>query len=69
MRKAERNEVEAMQVICNIQAMQQAINKTSWTYASFNRYTIEELRQLQESYIQKYNAHLLIDRYSQFSAN
>lgn len=53
--KNNRNEMEAMGIICNIQTMQQIIYKEQFKYEQFNYCTIEELRTLQESLIIIYN--------------
>lgn len=51
----QRNEVEAMTIICNIQAMQQKIYGKQFAYKQFKGNTIEELRKLQDQMIIEYN--------------
>lgn len=52
---AQRNEIEAMNIICNIQAMQQKIYGKHFAYKQFKGNTIEELRKLQDQMIIEYN--------------
>lgn len=54
--RGERNEVEAMTIICNIQMMQDKVNGSHFEYHQFNGNTIEELRDLQDEMIKQYNA-------------
>lgn len=54
----QRNEIEAMSIICNIQAMQKTIHGQHFEHASFNANTVDELRDLQSSLIPEYNAAL-----------
>ena len=51
----QRNEIEAMNIICNIQAMQQIVYGKQFEYEKFKGNTIEELRKLQEQMIIEYN--------------
>ena len=55
MKSTERNEIEAMNVIINIQQMQRIMYGKSFLYNDFNGNTIEELRTLQDSLITVYN--------------
>jgi hypothetical protein len=55
MKNTERNEIEAMNVIINIQQMQRIMYGKSFLYNDFNANTIEELRTLQDSLIIVYN--------------
>jgi len=48
-------EIEAMTIICNIQAMQNKIYGESFQYDQFNGNTLDELRNLQDSLIPLYN--------------
>ena len=48
-------EVEAMTVICNIQAMQTRLYGKCFDYDQFNGNTFEELRNLQDTLIPEYN--------------
>lgn len=48
-------EVEAMTIIINIQAMQEKIQGKRFEYEQFNGNTLEELRELQEWLIPEYN--------------
>jgi hypothetical protein len=48
-------EIEAMNVICNIQMMQQKVYGESFAYDQFNDNTLEELRTLQDKMIVEYN--------------
>ena len=52
----ERNEAEAMTIICNIQMMQDKIHSKHFDYGQFSGNSIEELRKLQERLIPEYNA-------------
>lgn len=54
--KTNRNEFEAMTIICNIQMMQDKVYGSRFEYDQFNGNTIEELRELQEKMIKEYNA-------------
>lgn len=56
--KQQRNEVEAMTIICNIQQMQQLVYGKQFTYEQFNGNSIDELRTLQEQLIQEYNQYI-----------
>lgn len=51
----ERNEIEAMPVIINIQMMQDKVYGKHFEYYQFNGNTIEELRELQDAMIKEYN--------------
>jgi len=53
-----RNEIEAMQVICNIQAMKEVITGNKPDYKTFKNYSCEELHLLQNSLIKDYNYHV-----------
>jgi hypothetical protein len=53
--KNNRNEIEAMGVIVNIQMMQEKVNGKSWEYKQFKNYDIEQLRNLQDKMIVEYN--------------
>jgi len=48
-------EIEAMQIICNIQTIQKKTTGSSFDYDSFNGNSIEELRNLQEIAIKDWN--------------
>lgn len=50
-----RNEVEAMTIICNIQAMQAIIDGQPFPYENFNDYDIDKLRTMQDELIPAYN--------------
>lgn len=50
-----RDEIQAMTIICNIQAMQNVIYGKSFEYADFSANTIAELYNLQNSLIEEYN--------------
>lgn len=52
---ANRNEILAMTVICNIQAMQLKVYGKSFKYEDFNANTEDELMKLQEDLIPLYN--------------
>ena len=53
--KNNRNEIEAMGLIVNTQAMQEKVNGKRWEYKQFKNYDIEQLRTLQDSMIIEYN--------------
>jgi len=55
-RKNWEEEVEAMTIICNIQAMQSRLYGDNFSYDSFNGNSLEELRKLQDTLIPEYNA-------------
>lgn len=52
----QRNEIEAMTIICNIQMMQDVAYGQRFEYNQFSANSVEELRKLQESLIPVYNA-------------
>jgi len=54
-KKAERNEIEAMYVIINIQQMQKCIYGKSFAYDDFRGNSIGELYHLQETLLPLYN--------------
>ena len=54
----ERNEIEAMTIICNIQMMQDKVYGERFDYDRFKGNSIEELRELQDQMIKEYNAAL-----------
>lgn len=56
MKPEKRNEIEAMQLIVNIQMMQDKVHGSHFEYPQFNGNTIEELRNLQDAMIKEYNA-------------
>lgn len=56
MKTAKRNEIEAMQLIVNIQMMQDKVHGSHFEYSQFNDNTIEDLRHLQDEMIKEYNA-------------
>ena len=51
----QRNEIEAMNIIINIQTMQEKVYGEKFEYKQFNGNTIEELRKLQNDMIIEYN--------------
>jgi len=51
-----RDEIKAMSVICNIQAMQTKIYGKCFSYSAFASNTLDELHELQDSLIPEYNA-------------
>jgi len=53
--KNNRNEIEAMGVIVNIQMMQEKVYGKKFEYKQFKDNTIEELRNLQDRMIIEYN--------------
>ena len=53
-----RNEIEAMTIICNIQMMQEKVYGSKFEYYQFNGNTIDELRNLQDAMIKEYNTSL-----------
>lgn len=53
--KNNRNEIEAMELIINIQTMQEKVNGKRWEYKQFKNYDIEQLRTLQDSMIVEWN--------------
>mgnify|MGYP003502686452 CR=1 FL=1 len=55
MATAQRNEIEAMDIIINIQMMQDKVSGEHFQYDQFSGNTIEELRNLQEIMIKQYN--------------
>jgi hypothetical protein len=55
MKSVKRNEIEAMDIIINIQCMQDCIYGKRFTYYQFNGNSVEELRKLQDSLIIEYN--------------
>lgn len=55
MKNNKRNEIEAMQVICNIQMMQEKIDGTKLPYAYFSTFTCDELFTMQNNLIPFYN--------------
>lgn len=55
IKKAFRNEIEAMTIICNIQMMQDKIHGKHFEYNQFNGNSIDELRDLQDRMIIEYN--------------
>lgn len=50
-----RDEIQAMIIICNIQAMQKVIHGKSFEYSDFACNTIDDLYELQNSLIEEYN--------------
>lgn len=52
---AQRNEIEAMTVIINIQMMQDKVYGKRFEYDDFKGNSIEELRELQDKMIIEYN--------------
>ena len=54
--KTNRNEILAMTIICNIQAMQQKVYGKQFEYKQFNGNSIAELEDLQGRMIVEYNA-------------
>ena len=54
--RTKQQEIEAMTIICNIQMMQTKIKGTQDAYKDFNNFSIEDLREFQDSCITKYNA-------------
>lgn len=50
-----RNEVAAMTVICNIQAMQNKVYGKCFDYSDFASNTLDELYNLQDQLITEYN--------------
>ena len=53
--KNNRNEIEAMGLIVNIQTMQEKVNGKRWEYKQFKNYDIEQLRTLQDNMIVEWN--------------
>ena len=53
--KNKRNEIEAMNIIINIQMMQKKVYDVSFSYKAFDGNSIEELRELQDKMIVEYN--------------
>lgn len=51
-------EIEAMHIICNIQAVQDKIHGNHFKYEEFNANTIEDLRRLQELLVKEWNQYL-----------
>lgn len=66
---SKRNEIEAMSIICNIQAMQQTIHGEYFEHASFAGNTVDELRELQSSLIPLYNKALAENKDLSYSFN
>ncbi len=56
MNKQNRNEIEAMTIICNIQMMQDKVYGKKFEYKQFNGNSIDELYKLQDAMIKEYNA-------------
>jgi len=52
---AQRNEIEAMDIICNIQAMQRAIWGDAARYDQYKNNTVDELRAIQSELLKAYN--------------
>ena len=52
------NEIEAMQVICNIQVMQEKIDGTKLPYKYFSKFSCDELHEMQNNLINDYNSSL-----------
>jgi hypothetical protein len=55
---AQRNEIEAMDIICNIQAMQRAIWGDAARYDQYKNNTVDELRAIQSELLKAYNEKL-----------
>ena len=55
---AQRNEIEAMDIICNIQAMQKAIWGDAARYDQYKNNTVDELRSIQSELLKAYNEKL-----------
>lgn len=55
---AQRNEIEAMDIICNIQAMQKAIWGDAARYDQYKSNTVDELRAIQTELLKAYNEKL-----------
>jgi len=55
---AQRNEIEAMDIICNIQAMQRAIWGDAARYDQYKSNTVDELRAIQSELLKAYNEKL-----------
>ena len=55
---AQRNEIEAMNIICNIQAMQKAIWGDAARYDQYKSNTVDELRAIQSELLKAYNEKL-----------
>lgn len=51
----QRNEIEAMNIICNIQAMQKAIFGDTARYDQYKNNSVDELRAIQNELIKAYN--------------
>ena len=51
----QRNEIEAMNVICNIQAMQKAIFGDAARYDQYKNNSVDELRAIQTELLKAYN--------------
>lgn len=54
----QRNEIEAMDIICNIQAMQKAIWGDAARYDQYKNNTVDELRAIQSELLKAYNEKL-----------
>ena len=52
----ERDEIEAMTIIVNIQMMQDKVHGKHFEYYQFNGNTVNELRNLQDEMVKEYNA-------------
>lgn len=55
---AQRNEIEAMNIICNIQAMQKVIWGEGAKYEQYKSNTVDELRAIQTELLKAYNEKL-----------
>ena len=53
-----RNEIEAMNIIINIQTMQNYIHGECFDYSDFSSNTIDDLRNLQDEMIKEYNKYI-----------
>lgn len=51
----QRNEIEAMNIICNIQAMQKVIWGDSARYDQYKNNSVDELRAIQSELLKAYN--------------
>lgn len=51
----QRNEIEAMNIICNIQAMQKEIWGDSARYDQYKNNSVDELRAIQSELLKAYN--------------